>query len=217
MSPKLRAASLAAVCFCVFAAALEAAPSFASAASSADPVSAQSLMVDASITTNGSLPLPVPAVAVEPAVQPQPIPVETPAERVSLGALVAAEDVDSPLSADEECLAGAIYFESRNESLEGQHAVADVVINRAESGRFPASICGVVYQPSQFSFVRGGHMPEVRKGSTDWREAVAVARIAIEDRWHSAAPKALFFHAASVSPRWRLKRVATVGNHVFYR
>jgi len=145
-------------------------------------------------------------------------PAPAPSEPASLSALVAAvEDNAAPLTGDEECLAGAVYFESRNESFEGQHAVADVVINRAQSGRFPASICGVVYQPSQFSFVRGGQMPAVNRASNDWREAVAVARIAMEDRWESAAPKALFFHAARVSPRWRLKRVATVGNHVFYR
>ena len=216
MSPILRAASLAAVSLCVFAAALEAAPSFAAAAST-DPMSAQSLREH-----NGPEQIPVPVQVESAAAQTDSLPPESPivpeSEPASLSALVAAaEDSAAPLSDDEECLAGAVYFESRNESFEGQHAVADVVINRAESGRFPASICGVVYQPSQFSFVRGGRMPEARKGSTDWQEAVAVARIAMEDRWHSAAPKALFFHAASVSPRWRLKRVATVGNHVFYR
>lgn len=131
--------------------------------------------------------------------------------------MVAVQDTASALSREEECLAGAIYFESRSESLEGQHAVADVVINRAESGRFPSTICGVVYQPSQFSFVRGGRMPAISRSSTDWHEAVAIARIAINERWDSAAPNALFFHATRVSPRWRLKKVAVVGNHIFYR
>jgi len=211
MSPILRAASLAAVSLCVFAAALEAAPSFAAAAST-DPMSAQSLKEQ-----NGPDQIPVP-VQVESAVaQTDSLPTAE-SEPASLSALVAAvEDSAAPLSDDEECLAGAVYFESRNESFEGQHAVADVVINRAESGRFPASICGVVYQPSQFSFVRGGQMPAVNRASNDWREAVAVARVALQDLWQSAAPKALFFHAARVSPRWRLKRIATVGNHVFYR
>ncbi|MBB5684080.1 spore germination cell wall hydrolase CwlJ-like protein [Sphingobium boeckii] len=171
-------------------------------------MSAETLKVD-----SAPAPAQVPAIAVEPvsnAVEAEPV-------LSSLRALVAAEDIEAPLSAEEECLAGAVYFESRNESLEGQHAVADVVINRAESGRFPSSICGVVYQPSQFSFVRGGRMPAINRTSIDWREAVAVARVAMDDDWQSAAPKALFFHATRVSPGWRLKRVATVGNHVFYR
>lgn len=214
MSPKLRAASLAAVSFCVFAAAIEAAPSFASGSTSVAPVRAEDFKTDNQPADTGANPLiatPVPAVADD-------VLDETVSEtNASLRALVAAEDIVAPLSADEECLAGAVYFESRNESIEGQHAVADVVINRSESGRFPSSICGVVYQPSQFSFVRGGRMPAINRSSTDWREAVAVARVAMDDSWQSAAPDALFFHATRVSPRWRLKRVATVGNHVFYR
>ena len=60
-------------------------------------------------------------------------------------------------------------------------------------------------------------MPSINRDSRDWREAVAIARIAEKDRWESAASGALFFHATRVSPRWKLRRVATVGNHVFYR
>ncbi|MDB5723724.1 MAG: cell wall hydrolase, partial [Novosphingobium sp.] len=121
------------------------------------------------------------------------------------------------MSRDLNCLAGAIYFESKGESLEGQLAVARVIIARSKSGRFPASYCGVVYQPSQFSFVRGNAMPAIRKGSLDWREAVAVAEIADANTWQSPVEGATSFHAASVSPNWRMKRVARVGNHIFYR
>lgn len=116
-----------------------------------------------------------------------------------------------------ECLAGAIYFEAKSESLEGQLAVGRVVINRSKSGRFPASYCGVVYQRSQFSFIRGGAMPPINRTSRDWQEAVAVAKIADANAYPSAAEGALFFHAARVSPGWRLTRVARVDNHVFYR
>jgi hypothetical protein len=77
-------------------------------------------------------------------------------------------------SREQECLAGAIYFEAKSESLEGQLAVADVIINRARSGRFPASLCGVVFQRSQFSFVRGGDFPPIARSSQDWREAVGM-------------------------------------------
>ncbi|MBB4857848.1 spore germination cell wall hydrolase CwlJ-like protein [Novosphingobium chloroacetimidivorans] len=135
----------------------------------------------------------------------------------TLGALVDAQPTEGDLSPEMRCLAGAIYFEARGETLEGQLAVGRVVVNRSKSGRFPASYCGVVYQPSQFSFVRGRSMPAVRTGSQDWREAVAVARIADQNAWNSEAPEALFFHAARVSPSWRLTRLARVDNHIFYR
>jgi len=72
---------------------------------------------------------------------------------------LAAEPLTQDVSAELNCLAGAIYFESRNEPLDGQLAVGRVIVARAKSGRFPDSYCGVVYQPSQFSFVRHRAMP----------------------------------------------------------
>lgn len=135
----------------------------------------------------------------------------------TLEALVDAQPTAADLSSEMRCLAGAIYFEARGESLEGQLAVGRVVVNRSKSGRFPASYCGVVYQPSQFSFVRGRSMPAVRTASQDWREAIAIAQIADQGSWSSEAPDALYFHAARVSPSWRLTRLARVDNHVFYR
>lgn len=135
----------------------------------------------------------------------------------TLDALVDAQPTQADLTPEMRCLAGAIYFEARGESLEGQLAVGRVVVNRSKSGRFPTSYCGVVYQPSQFSFVRGGSMPAVRTGSQDWREAIAIAKIADEGSWSSEASNALFFHAARVSPSWRLTRLARVDNHIFYR
>jgi N-acetylmuramoyl-L-alanine amidase len=138
----------------------------------------------------------------------------TPAVR-SLSA--AAQTGSTDVTRELECLAGAIYFEAKSETLEGQLAVGRVVINRAKSGRFPASYCGVVYQRSQFSFIRGGEMPPINRASRDWHEAVAIARIADANTYPSAAEGALFFHAARVSPNWHLTRVARVDNHVFYR
>ena len=135
----------------------------------------------------------------------------------SLSALI--DDFASSEAADEEleCLAEAVYFESRGEPIEGQLAVAEVVLNRAASGRFPTSICGVVKQKSQFSFVRGGVIPEAPRNA-DWRRAVAIARIAKDDLADSAGSRALFFHARYVRPGWRgVTRVASVGNHIFYR
>ena len=116
-----------------------------------------------------------------------------------------------------ECLAGAIYFESKSESLEGQLAVGHVIANRAESGRFPSSYCGVVFQRSQFSFVRGRSMPYIPRASRDWQDAVAIAKIVDQELKPSPMGKAMFFHARRVSPGWKLTRIGTLGNHVFYR
>ena len=134
----------------------------------------------------------------------------------TLAELVAAQP-QGELSREIECLAGAIYFEAKSESLAGQLAVGRVVVARSRSGRFPDSYCGVVYQPSQFSFVRGRSMPGINRSSQQWRTAAAVAQIADDGSWKSPVEGALFFHAAHVSPGWRLKRIARVENHVFYR
>jgi N-acetylmuramoyl-L-alanine amidase len=118
---------------------------------------------------------------------------------------------------ESECLAGAVYFESKGEPLQGQLAVAEVIMNRAKSGRFPGSLCGVILQRGQFSFVRGGGFPPIARGSQGWREAVAITHVAQNSEWSSGVGKALFFHARRVSPGWNLQKVASVGNHVFYR
>ena len=117
-----------------------------------------------------------------------------------------------------ECLATGIYFESKGEPLAGQLAVGKVIANRAQSGgRFPATYCGVLFQRGQFSFVRGGRLPSVNHSNKQWQTAVAIAKIVDQDLKESAAGDALFFHARYVSPSWRMKRVASIGNHVFYR
>ena len=135
----------------------------------------------------------------------------------SLAELVRQHSGTSVDGREAECLAGAIYFESKGEPLLGQLAVAEVILNRAKSGRFPSSVCGVVFQPSQFSFVRGGSLPPINKSSRAWREAVAISTIATNKSWSSGVGRALFFHADHVSPGWRLTRVAALGNHIFYR
>ncbi|WP_369026456.1 cell wall hydrolase [Qipengyuania sp. RANM35] len=137
----------------------------------------------------------------------------------SLRELVAAMPATGELSAELQCLAGAIYFESRGEPLSGQLAVAQVIINRSQDGRFPSSYCGVVYQRSQFSFVKGGRMPHIRTSSAAWRNAKAIARIAHRGLWDSEAGEALYFHAKYVKPSWSRKKVATatIDTHVFYR
>ena len=123
------------------------------------------------------------------------------------------------LSDQMQCLAGAVYFESRGEPLAGQLAVAQVVINRSEDTRWPASYCGVVYQRAQFSFIKNGRMPRIRTSSSAWQRAKAIAQIAHEGLWESEAGEAVYFHATYVRPKWsyRKQRTAKIDTHIFYR
>ena len=147
---------------------------------------------------------------------PLPDPAAPPAHFSSLGDAVAAQE---GTAADEHlrCLAGAVYFESKGEPLPGQLAVAQVILNRVRSGRFATDVCGVVKQRGQFGFVRAGAIPPVDESGAAYRTAVAVARVAIAEAWDAPAPAALFFHAARTGIAARMTRVATIGNHVFYR
>jgi N-acetylmuramoyl-L-alanine amidase len=175
--------------------------------------------ISGEISGQPALGAPPPAASAPPAVEPAPAPVaepEKPARR-SLAELVAEHAGTRTADAQLECLAGAVYFEAKGEPLHGQLSVAEVILNRARSGRFPASVCGVVKQRGQFSFVRGGRFPAIARASLAWKRAVAIAHIAVQDLADGPAPRALFFHAKRVSPRWKLTRVAAVGNHIFYR
>jgi spore germination cell wall hydrolase CwlJ-like protein len=117
-----------------------------------------------------------------------------------------------------ECLATGVYFESKSEPLKGQLAVAQVIANRANSGgRFPSTYCGVLFQRGQFSFVHGRKLPYVSHSSRQWQTAVAIAKIVDQGLKDSVVGNALFFHARYVSPGWHLKRVASIGNHIFFR
>jgi len=133
--------------------------------------------------------------------------------------LVRAYESDDAPDTAQKCLAGAIYFEARGEPLEGQLAVAEVVLNRAASGQYPASICEVVTQPAQFSFVRDGLVPPIDETSVAWRTALAVAHIADEKLANELAPNVLWYHADYVAPSWdrHLAPVIHIGAHIFYR
>jgi spore germination cell wall hydrolase CwlJ-like protein len=135
-----------------------------------------------------------------------------------LTAMVAQLRSSEPGTHELDCLAIGIYFEAKSEPLAGQLAVGQVIANRAQSGgRFPGTYCGVLFQRGQFSFVHGGRLPAVPRSSRQWQTAVAIAKIVDRDLKESNVGKALFFHARYVSPGWHLKRVASIGNHVFYR
>ena len=138
------------------------------------------------------------------------------ARYASLAEAVAAQPLDDTLDDEMSCMAGAIYFESKGEPLAGQLAVADVILNRTRSGRFPGTVCSVVTQRGQFSFVREGRVPDVPDCAA-YRTAIAVARVAMADAWESPAGDALFFHARRISPGWQREQIVTIGNQVFYR
>lgn len=136
-----------------------------------------------------------------------------------LYALVDKYSVGTPLDEQGNCLATAVYFEARGESLEGQLAVARVVMNRAASGRYPSDWCSVVKQPWQFSFVRNGQFPAVNEGSAAWARAQGVARLAMANVVPSVDSDVLWYHATYVAPSWgrRLAVVQKIGLHLFYR
>jgi spore germination cell wall hydrolase CwlJ-like protein len=136
-----------------------------------------------------------------------------------LYALVDKFATNAWLGEEMNCLATAVYFEARGEALEGQLAVARVVMNRAASGKYPASWCGVVKQRSQFSFVRNGRFPAADTDCDAWRKAEAIAELAVANVVPSVGPDVLWYHADYVSPAWgnRLNEAEQIGAHIFYR
>ena len=145
-----------------------------------------------------------------PAMMNQPVPL--PLSQIVQG------NVGGPLDEEGICLATAVYFESRGEPIEGQLAVADVVINRAASGRYPSDWCGVVKQKAQFSFVRNGQFPGIYDMAA-WQTAVGVARTAMLNLAREVPNDVLWYHADYVAPNWRhgLQQVEQIGAHIFYR
>jgi spore germination cell wall hydrolase CwlJ-like protein len=117
-----------------------------------------------------------------------------------------------------ECLANAVYFEARSEPIEGQLAVAEVVMNRAASGRYPTDLCAVITQKAQFSFIRRGRFPRADRGSDAWKKAVAISSIARQKLAGSLPSSVLWYHATYVSPKWgkRLTKQTQIGLHIFY-
>jgi spore germination cell wall hydrolase CwlJ-like protein len=135
-----------------------------------------------------------------------------------LEALVTANASDTTEDAEQECLARAVYFESRGEPIDGQLAVADVVLNRVVSSRYPDTVCAVVTQHAQFSFIQNGRFPTPDKASEAWRKAVAIARIASADLIGAVPADVMWYHATYVAPGWgkRLTRNSKIGLHIFY-
>jgi spore germination cell wall hydrolase CwlJ-like protein len=136
----------------------------------------------------------------------------------TLADLVIAYAATQVADREQECLANAVYFEARSEPLEGQLAVAEVVMNRAASGRYPADLCSVITQKAQFSFIRKGKFPRANRDSEAWKKAVAIASIARQKLAPTLPGSVLWYHATYVSPSWgkRLTKQTQIGLHIFY-
>lgn len=113
-----------------------------------------------------------------------------------------------------DCLARNIYFEARGESERGKLAVALVTLNRLDNQKFPKTICGVVFQPQQFSWTQ--EFKRVKLNPQQWQQAKDAAWAAYMNRDILGKFPATHFHNTTTKPTWNLKRVAKIGNHVFY-
>jgi hypothetical protein len=141
----------------------------------------------------------------------------SPAERLGL------DETSRPKS--EKCLADAIYFEARGEHVRGQMAVAQVVLNRAFSGKYPSTVCGVVYQNAhrhlacQFTFACDG-IPDVVREPDMWERAKTIAAEMLDGKlWLPEVGKATHYHAYWVRPGWvrEMTKMHKLGVHTFYR
>jgi hypothetical protein len=147
-----------------------------------------------------------------------PLPSSTLAPVTRLAELVLAYAGTQTSDREMECLANAVYFEARSEPIEGQLAVAEVIMNRAASGRYPTDLCAVITQKAQFSFIRRGRFPRADRASEAWKKAVAISSIARQKLAGSLPSSCLWYHATYVSPKWgrRLTRQTQIGLHIFY-
>jgi spore germination cell wall hydrolase CwlJ-like protein len=122
------------------------------------------------------------------------------------------------------CLAEALYFEARGESVKGQFAVAEVILNRVASRRFPNSVCGVVHQGTgkryqcQFTYNCDGYKEIIREKSA-WIRVGKVAKLMLDGAPRALTSGATHYHTKAVNPRWArtFARTTTIGVHHFYR
>lgn len=122
------------------------------------------------------------------------------------------------------CLTQGIYYEARGESIVGQFAVGQVILNRVLSGRYPANICGVVFQGQksgkcQFSFACNGDMNKPRD-PVAWRKAQRIAHYMLAGKFRpNVVGPSTYYHATYVNPSWahRMVEVVKIGQHIFYK
>ncbi|WP_372801665.1 cell wall hydrolase [Paracoccus seriniphilus] len=141
-----------------------------------------------------------------------PVKVENGPEHIFL-----ASSARSYSGEDLRCLAEALYHEARGEGAKGQAAVAEVILNRVDSRAFPGTVCGVINQPSQFSYTIGGRKPIRNKSA--YMRARAIAEAALAGAPRTLTKGATYFHTPAVRPAWarRFQRTVQIGRHIFYR
>lgn len=159
------------------------------------------------------------ALAVGPKVEPrarrgkQPKPADLRYDAAWLASLPAPSE-----DAQWQCLKTALYFEARGESLKGQFAVAEVILNRVDNPVYPKSVCAVVEQGCQFSFTCDGHSDVLRDSAAADR-AGRIARVMLDGAPRALTRGATHFHTTNVKPGWarQFPRTASIGAHLFYR
>ncbi len=123
---------------------------------------------------------------------------------------------------DWQCLTQALYFEARGETVKGQFAVAEVILNRADSPLYPRSVCGVVHQGGrkgcQFSFTCDHRSDRIRDKAAH-AQAGRIARLMLDGAPRGLTDGATHFHTLNVRPGWakRFPQTAAIGAHLFYR
>lgn len=155
--------------------------------------------------------IPVPAQLMQPAVvrTEQPAPEPTTAE--------VEQQVQEPVDhAQALCVARAMYFEAKGEPLKGKKAVGYVVLNRVKAGKWRSTPCGVISQPHQFSWYSPSKTIPTKLKS--YYLDLAKTLMASYSRVNDPTGGATFFHAKYVNPGWRnVRRLLTIGGHIFYR
>lgn len=136
------------------------------------------------------------------------------------------QEIKIEMTKEMDCLAKNIYYEAASESFEGKMAVAQVTINRTNSGRYPSTICGVVYQKDKFKgkivcqFSWTCSKISAPRDMYLWQESQYVARKALTEpiaHVKISQMKAMFYHASYINPKWDKKGVVMkIGNHIFY-
>ncbi|WP_343234403.1 cell wall hydrolase [Microvirga terrestris] len=209
-------------------------PAAAAAGSTGASASPTTPMVKRAVALSSATPAPMDATPME--IAAAPVSLQSPRlDRGEITILPKSDDPDRPRYADlidpdnlnkeQRCLAEAVYFEARSEPVEGQAAVAQVILNRVKSGLYPSSICGVVYQnrhrhlACQFTFACEGKSLRIRD-TESWERATRVASAVLEGRTYLAdVGGATHYHADYVRPSWsrRLKKMDVIGRHIFYK
>ena len=118
---------------------------------------------------------------------------------------------------DLQCMTEALYHEARGEGVKGQQAVAEVILNRVDSPRFPSSVCGVVNQRGQFSYK--GRVSGRYAEQAAYHRARNIAASALAGAPRTLTGGATYFHTPAVRPSWsrQFTRTTRIGSHIFYR